>query len=178
MKRVHFYFIVASIVLTAAAALLGSIYTTSNFACIMLSGVAGSIISTVMTNWLLAKRLEHLPITSIIHALEDRTKFARKDQRIRMEFRLEGDAVVVHVEHQFQLINPSLFSKRRLVSIFTDSPQWSDLDNDNTGFTLVRDTGGTLQGEALQEYVRRDNSKQCFERYYDLPPGDSIGFCF
>lgn len=177
MKRVHIILLSASLVITVIAALVGAFFTTSNFVCVLLSGIAGSVISTALTNWILTKRFEHLPITSIIHALADRTKFARKDQKLKLEFRLTGDEVVVHAVHTFQLFNPSFTAKRRLVSIFTDAPRWSR-SSEPTGFTLVRDSGGTLQGEELKKYLRDENSKQCFEKDYVLPPGDSIAFTF
>lgn len=144
---------------------------------IPLTGVGGSVFATALTNLILNRRLEGLPIIAVAQALSEHTKLLRKQHQLKLQFTLEDNMIKATRCHEYTLYNPGLLPRRYLVSMYTDTTSWN---HDNRGeFTLVLEPSGyKLQGEELQRHTSRENGRVYFRKEYIFQHGESRPFRF
>jgi hypothetical protein len=142
-----------------------------------LTGVGGSILATALVNWLLTRRLESIPIESIIEALAQKTEFMRTKQEVDLSISVQGDQVILEKRHRYHLRNPRRYVRSRNILMYSDeSPSQS---NASVGYVLVLGPDGTkLEAEALKKYVNWESGKHVFRKTYSLQPGDNNAFEF
>ena len=139
--------------------------------------MGGSALATAVTNLILNRRLESLPIIAVAQALSEYTKLLRKHHQLTLRFTLEDNLVRSTRCHEYTLYNPGLLPRRHLVSMYTDATSW---DHDNRGgFTLVSEPSGhQLQGEELQRHTSREDGRVYFRKEYVFQHGESRPFVF
>ena len=58
-----------------------------------LTGIGGSVLATALVNWILTRSFGNIPISSIVEALAQKTKFMRTEQEAELTFTLHEDQV-------------------------------------------------------------------------------------
>lgn len=156
--------------------LIGLTFLRTAVVAIPLTGVGGSILATAIVNWLLTRRLDFLPLDSIIEALAQKVHFVRMDHEAEVSLSIDNGLVRLEKRHRYRLRNPSRFVRTRVISMFTDDSPSTDIEG---GFLLViGPDGNPLQGEELKPYITHPNGKHMFSKAYDLQPGDKNAFEF
>lgn len=148
-----------------------------------LIGVGGSIMATAITNWISNRRLDGLPIDSLVEALSEKSKFIRQNQELNLIFSIVDNQLKVEKSHEFNLLNPGKLSAKHYISMFTDSPLKNSSTKSTGGFTYVEGCGKKLTGAALSikdknSKVKDFNGKIYFEEEYRLKPGQNNKFRF
>lgn len=157
--------------------LLGLLFLQTPMIAIPLTGVGGSVLATALVSWILTRRLETLPIASIVEALARATQFMRTHHEVELLFTIENGLVRLDKRHCYCLRNPSKFTRPHRIDLFDDSPAIRTVPRG--GFQAVVEPDGTrVDGEALKRYVHNDSGKSVFTKTYDLQPGDSNSFEF
>jgi len=157
--------------------LLGLLFLHAPMLAIPLTGIGGSVLAAALVNWVLTRRLETLPIASIVEALARATQFMRIRHEVELVFTLDKGMVRLDKRHCYCLRNPSRFTRPHRISLFDDSPNVQAVPRG--GFhTVVEPDGTRVDGEALKRYVHTDSGKSVFTKTYDLQPGDANAFEF
>jgi hypothetical protein len=157
--------------------LLGLLFLQFPMFAIPLTGIGGSVLATALVNWILTRRMERIPVTSIVESLVRATQFMRINHEVELIFRVEDDMVRLDKRHRYSLRNPGRYIRPHLVSIFDDLPAVHS--SRRGGFQVVVEPGNnTLDGEALKNYVREERGKYVFNKTYNLQPGDANDFEF
>lgn len=157
--------------------LVGLLFLHTPLIAIPLTGIGASVLATALVNWVLTRRLETLPIASIVEALARATQFMRTHHEVELIFTIENGLVRLDKRHCYCLRNPSRFVRPHRISLFDDSPLIPSVPRG--GFQAVVEPDGTrVDGEALKRYVHTDSGKSVFTKTYDLQPGDANAFEF
>lgn len=142
-----------------------------------LTGIGGSVLATAIVNWILTRQLGSIPISSIVEALAQKTKFMRTNQEAELTFAYQDGRVRLEKRHLYHLRNTRHYTRPHRISMFTDTSPASDMHR--SGFVLVIEPDGTkLEGESLTRYVSFESGKHVFRKTYDLQPGDKNAFEF
>lgn len=157
--------------------LTGLVFVRTEVVVIPLTGVGGSILATAIVNWTLNRRLEAIPINSIIEALAQKTQFMRIHHEVELIFTLQNEHVKLTKRHKYNLRNPCRFKRERKILMFTDAT--GDSLGNSSGFVLVVGPDGKkLEGDMLDERVHHKGGKYVFKEKYKIQPGDENAFEF
>jgi hypothetical protein len=150
--------------------LVALVFLHSELIALPFSAIGGSILATVIVNYILIRKWHGLPITLIAEALASKTKFMRMEQEAELIFEIDNGLIKLKKRHKYSLENNYIFKKRIELSMFTDSPKARP--SDKCGFqAIIEPDGKELIGEALKPFIKHENGKHIFCKEYKLDRG-------
>jgi hypothetical protein len=144
-----------------------------------LVGIGGSILATVIVNWIIMRQWRGLPILQIAEAMAHNTQAIRTRQHAELTFFVDEDKsrIMVEKRHNYSLWNPNFFPLHSTITMFTDAS--SLMHGDLGGFKKVEGPDGmVLEGKALKKCITDEPGKHTFLKRYELKPGDQNEFEF
>jgi hypothetical protein len=145
---------------------------------IPLTGIGGSILATAIVNWVLNRRADNILIAAVLEALSDRSQLMRIDQELDLTFSMKDEYILLQKVHRFRFRNMGMLSRRREISMFTDSASWKHPAKDD-GFIWVEEpSGNKLEGNDLECYLSHEFGKVYFRKIYTIARGISGQFEF
>lgn len=142
-----------------------------------LTGVGASVLATAIVNAILNIKTKDILLKSIITALQDKTRFIRRDHSLELEFHLENGEIKVVAKHRFTIVNSSkVFNATKKMRIYTDL---SNVNHNKGGFSDVLEPGGShLSDEDLRKHLRNEHGKVYFVKNYTIAPHSRAEFQF
>jgi hypothetical protein len=152
---------------------LGLVFLRIEIIALPCIGVGGSILATVIVNWMFTRYWHGLPIPQIAEAMAQHTQFMRTEQKAELTFSIDKEKELVRVEkrHSYKLKKHNLFKRNYIISMFTDASILTP--SDYGGFKKVKGPDGKkLEGDELKKYIKDEPGKHTFFNKYYLTQGD------
>lgn len=142
-------------------------------------GIGTSTFSAVIVTKIVTPDVGAIPVSNIIEALSEKTKFIRTEQTAVLTFKICGDYIKVEKRHEYKLKNPRDRDLYHTVSMYTDKSPDESLPS--VGLTYISGSDEkTFNSDELENggFIKKIDGKWVFNREYLIRHRNDNKFVF